>query len=79
MMSTLFFSEISTQIAQAKGWKPDAQQIPFGGVNVILFGDFGQLRPIHVLLLFLHKLVSKINSNQGQMVKGQNALYSTFI
>ncbi|TFK80736.1 hypothetical protein K466DRAFT_569464 [Polyporus arcularius HHB13444] len=31
----------------AKGWSALAEDQPFGGVNVIFLGDFGQLRPVH--------------------------------
>ena len=74
MISTDFLSDVSYWIAQAKGWKDGNSDIPFGNINVIFLGDFGQLRPVGVPLLFVHHLVSKISMNQGQLSERTMAL-----
>lgn len=75
MIGAVLLALISRQIASAKGWIPGMPDVPFGGINVIFLGDFGQLVPVREQSVFSHKLDKKISSNQGQSVRGQLALH----
>lgn len=69
MVSARLFADISTRMAQAK-----SVEKPFGGVNMILTGDFGQLRPVKAASLFSHRLVGRIGPDISQKSVGQSAL-----
>jgi ATP-dependent DNA helicase PIF1 len=45
MLSAKFMSQISDRMKQGKGEDDRVCHMPFGGVNVIFTGDFGQLKP----------------------------------
>ncbi|KAI0043927.1 hypothetical protein FA95DRAFT_1479719, partial [Auriscalpium vulgare] len=75
MVSALLLSQISERIAQAKGHPADHVGQPFGGVNVIFLGDFGQLKPVQMRSLFAHELVSSgRDPSTIHTVNGQRAL-----
>ncbi|KAG8942843.1 hypothetical protein FRC04_003474 [Tulasnella sp. 424] len=79
MISAKLLSEISHQICIAKGSNPMVSGKPFGGVNVLFSGDFGQLRPVKAKSLFSHDLVRKITINTAQTPNGQSGLYGAFL
>lgn len=83
MIGALFLSQISHRIGRAKegdcGSDTDHATRPFGGVNVICMGDFGQLKPVKGQSLLSHKLVKNIHANQGQSVHGQHALHGVHL
>ncbi|KAG1787043.1 hypothetical protein EV424DRAFT_1340307 [Suillus variegatus] len=66
-------------MCQAKLWYKSAQNKPFGGVNVIFVGDFGQLCPPKFNVLYSYKLVKKLASATRQIIDGQTALHGTFL
>ncbi|KAI0054514.1 hypothetical protein BV25DRAFT_1790310, partial [Artomyces pyxidatus] len=76
MISPKFLSQVSVRIANAKGTQTG---LPFGGVNVIFTGDFGQLSPVCAKAVFSHDLVSKIDVNAGQSTQGQTALHGALL
>jgi hypothetical protein len=59
MVSAKFSSQISDRLRQAKGEDQVASHLPFGGVNVLFTGDFGQLKPVRQSALYAHNLVKK--------------------
>lgn len=79
MISAKLLSEISHQICIAKGSCPTASGKPFGGINVLFAGDFGQLRPVKAKSLFSHELVDKIRINTAQSPAGQSNLHGAFL
>lgn len=79
MVSAKLLSQISHQISIAKGLSPDTEGKPFGGVNIIFSGDFGQLRPVRQQPLFSHELVSRISINTAQTITGQTALHGAYL
>lgn len=67
------------QLCLAKAADPAAAGKPFGGVNVIFLGDFGQLKPVNAYALFSHELVDKLRPNIAESEIGQSALYGAFL
>jgi ATP-dependent DNA helicase PIF1 len=66
-------------MSKAKGWDPQAASKPFGGINLIITGDIGQLPPVNAASLFSHTLVTQLKANTGQTPIGQGALNGTFL
>ncbi|KAI0062092.1 hypothetical protein BV25DRAFT_1782314, partial [Artomyces pyxidatus] len=79
MVSAEFLSDISNRIKEARVGRRSCENMPFGGVNVIFTGDFGQLAPVHSMTLFSHKLVGNVDVNQGQSVQKQSALHGALL
>jgi ATP-dependent DNA helicase PIF1 len=79
LLSAELLSQVSHRICQAKSWDETARDKPFGGVNVIFAGDFGQLRPPMSNALYSYKLVNQLNSGTTQTSKGQTALHGAFL
>lgn len=79
MISVHFFHQVSKQISKAKSWDTAAQNKPFGGVNLIITGDIGQLPPVNAASLFSHTLVQKIGTNVAQVPRGQEVLNGAFL
>lgn len=52
---------------------------PFGGVNVIFAGDFGQLRPQKSNALYSYGLVKRLAPATMQTITGQAALHGAFL
>ena len=55
MVSAGLMSQISSRLQHAKGRSALAEDRPFGGINVIFLGDFGQLKPVRGAALYAHK------------------------
>lgn len=60
MLSARTLCEISERLCQAKSWDATAPKKPFGGVNIIFMGDFGQLKPIRKKSLYDGELVDAL-------------------
>ena len=58
MIGARFLAEISRRLQQAKGDTGPAAIEPFGGINVIFTGDFGQLRPVEGPCLYSHQYIN---------------------
>jgi hypothetical protein len=79
LMSAELLSQISEQIRQAKSWDESAHDKPYGGVNIIFAGDFGQLRPPKSNALYSYKLVKNLAPVTTQKIGGQGALHGAFL
>ena len=58
MIGASFLSMLNARLQRAKGTDEALHDSPFGGVNIIFTGDFGQLRPVRESALYSHKLVN---------------------
>ena len=58
MVGARFLSQLNSRLMRAKGYSDTDNSLPFGGINVIFTGDFGQLRPVRDPPLYSHSLVS---------------------
>lgn len=70
MIGARLLYQISKRLKQAKGDDPDTRELPFGGINIIFTGDFGQLKPVNQEPLFSNTLInnpslSMVSSNTG--------------
>jgi hypothetical protein len=79
MISPALLSQISRRICSAKSWDPSATSQPFGGVNIIFTGDFGQLTPVKTYSLFSHELIKKLSPNVRDTEEGQSSLHGVFL
>jgi ATP-dependent DNA helicase PIF1 len=79
LMSAELLSSVSQRICQAKSWDETARDKPFGGVNVIFAGDFGQLRPPRSNALYSYRLVRQLAPATMQTITGQAALHGAFL
>ena len=60
MIGAKFLAEVSRRLQLAKGDTGAAAVSPFGGVNVIFTGDFGQLKPVQATTLFSHECIERV-------------------
>ena len=58
MIGASFLSLLNARLQHAKGTNEAAHDSPFGGINIVFTGDFGQLRPVRESALYSHKLVN---------------------
>ncbi|KAJ8473925.1 hypothetical protein ONZ51_g7564 [Trametes cubensis] len=58
MIGAYFLSSVSKRLQQAKSNEGSVAHLPFGGVNIIFTGDFGQLKPVGASTLYDWKLVN---------------------
>ena len=58
MIGASFLSMLNARLQRAKGTNEYLHDSPFGGINIIFTGDFGQLRPVREAALYSHKLVN---------------------
>lgn len=58
MIGAAFLADICHRLQQAKGECGVAALRPFGGVNIIFTGDFGQLKPVLAKSLFDHHCIN---------------------
>ena len=79
LVSALLLSDISRHLCMAKSADLIAASKPFGDVNVIFTGDFGQLKLVREHALFSYKLVSKLSPNVCSTEDGQGALYGAYL
>ncbi len=66
MVSANLLCSISSRLQHAKGQFAVAEDRPFGGVNIIFLGDFGQLRPVISPALYSHRYISEPTVQDAQ-------------
>jgi hypothetical protein len=79
MVGATLMSDISNRIRKGRSYLGESSEKPFGGVNVIFFGDMGQLKPVCAKSLFAWENVKKLNPNLKETELGQTALCGTFL
>ncbi|KAJ8473524.1 hypothetical protein ONZ51_g7821 [Trametes cubensis] len=58
MIGAKFLAQISRRLQLAKGDNGGLAIKPFGGINIIFTGDFGQLKPVQASSLYSHSLLN---------------------
>ena len=58
MIGASFLSMLNARLQRAKGTDETTHDSPFGGINIVFTGDFGQLRPVRESPLYSHKLLN---------------------
>ena len=79
MLGANFLSQMSNRLCQAKGDEVHSGGKPFGGVNMIFTGDFGQLKPPKQHALYSHELVAHPSFAQSRDESGISALNGVFL
>lgn len=79
MVSAQFLSQISDRLKQAKGEDHRVANLPFGGVNIIFTGDFGQLKPVRQDALYAFNLVKRPSFAECRDGDGVNSLNGAFL
>lgn len=79
MVSARFLSVISSRLQQARGEYPDQARQPFGGLNIIFMGDFGQLRPVKSQSVFAYNLTERQSSQEARNADSINAVNGAFL
>jgi hypothetical protein len=75
MISAYFLGQISDRLCRAKVVYDNS----CGGINIIFFGDLGQLPPVGSLPLFSRELVKELAPKIKETYRGQVALRGAFI
>lgn len=79
MVGSLFLSQFSARLKQAMSDDATASGRPFGGVNVIFMGDFGQLKPPRQHSLFAYQLVDNPSFEESRDERGISAMNGAFL
>lgn len=79
MIGAIFLANVNERLRAARGWKDKDSDKPFGGVNMIFLGDFGQLMPVSQSSLFANDLVRHLTKNRGQNISGQTSMYGAYL
>ena len=79
MIGASFLSSLNSRLQHAKGSDETLQETPYGGMNIIFTGDFGQLRPVLEKSLYSHKLVNDPGIEQCRDKKSQSALMGVYL
>lgn len=79
MVSAKLLSDVSHRLCCAKSADMSAMEKPFGDINVIFTGDFGQLRPVGEQPMFGYKLVQRLTPNVTETLSGQMALHGAYL
>ena len=74
MIGARFLSQLNARLMRAKGYEGTRGSLPFGGLNIIFTGDFGQLRPVRDPPLYSHKLVEDPGIEDCHNLSGISAL-----
>lgn len=74
MIGARFLSELSNRIREAKYHHLDSCSMPFGGVNVIFMGDFGQLKPPAQTALYSHRITEHMSFKTASCIDGISAM-----
>ena len=59
MIGGAFLAQASHRLQLAKGDEGESAMDPFGGINMIFTGDFGQLKPVLAVPLFSYSYIEK--------------------
>ena len=79
MIGAMFLAKISKQLQLAKGEDGDRSLLPFGGLNVIFTGDFGQLAPVMDAELYKWRLTRNPNLKNIRSATGVSQLYGVYL
>jgi hypothetical protein len=79
MVGATLMSDISNRIRKGRSYLGESSEKPFGGINVIFFGDMGQLKPVCAKSLFAWENVKKLSPNMKETELGQTAICGTFL
>lgn len=79
MIGARFLSQLHSRLLRAKGYHDNKMDLPFGGINMIFTGDFGQLRPVRDPPLYSHSLVNDPGLEMCQRKGGINALMGAYL
>lgn len=74
MVGARFLSQMSSRLRMAKGEDIVMRAKPFGGVNVLFTGDFGQLKPPKQYSLYAHELIKNPSFAESRNEAGINAM-----
>lgn len=73
MVGVNFLSKFSNKVREIKNQYNDDISMPFGGVNVIFMGDFGQLKPPNANSLYENSVIQSEGFQLGATVDGVSA------
>lgn len=79
MISASLLTDISIRLQHAKGALAVAEDTPFGGVNVIFLGDFGQLKPVGGVSLYSHRYTKHPDVADAQKASAVSALKGVYL
>ena len=79
MIGASFLCMLSSRLQRAKGTDETVQDLPYGGVNMIFTGDFGQLRPVRESALYSHKLLKNPDLENCKNKKAVSALMGVYL
>lgn len=79
MVGAALLQQISARLQHAKGGTANAEDLPFGGINVIFTGDFGQLKPVSEYALYNHDLIRHPSMSSALRLEGMNALKGVYL
>jgi ATP-dependent DNA helicase PIF1 len=79
LVSARLLSDVSQQLCLTKSADHETATKPFSGINVVMTGDFGQLKPVKDQALFSYQLVGRLQPNVVDMVAGQSALHGAYL
>ncbi len=79
MVSAHLMGDISSRLQHAKGASNIAEDTPFGGVNVIFLGDFGQLSPVSGPPLYSRRFSGRPTIQDTQRKRGIVAFKGVYL
>ena len=79
MVGARFLSQLNARLLRAKGFHDKRTDLPFGGINIIFTGDFGQLRPVRDPPLYSHTLVNNPGLADCQHKGGISGLMGVYL
>lgn len=79
MVGAALLQQISARLQHAKGGTANAEDLPFGGINVIFTGDFGQLKPVGEYSLYNHDLIRHPSMSSALRLDGMNAMKGVYL
>lgn len=79
MIGAHLLDKISDRLRQAKGDEYYTDDVPFGGLNIIFTGDFGQLEPVKQKALYAFDLVDKPQYSGGSNNFHVRSLYGAYL
>ncbi|KIM23130.1 hypothetical protein M408DRAFT_77987 [Serendipita vermifera MAFF 305830] len=79
MVGANLLADISARINIGKGNEESSRDTPFGAINVLFTGDFGQLKPVGERCLYSNELVDCVSAATSASTRGQNELLGATI